>query len=155
MLFLITRQIYALDYYINICHLSSSITFTKFDGTISMICLYFITIWFSRVVWFFIAMVFSATFNNISVISWRSVLLVLALLNVFYCPKTWQYDQIQVLQLRTSSPLYKQYTNTVLLVEEIEVPGENHLSIASHRQTLSYNNVSSTPRHERDSNSQL
>ena len=153
MLFLITRQIYVLDYYINICHLSSSITFTKFDRTISMICLYFITIWFSRVVCFFMAMLFNATFNNISVISLRSVLLVLALLNVFYCPKTWQYDQIQVLQLRTSSPLYKQYTNTVLLVEEIEVPGENHLSVASHRQTLSYNNVSSTPRHERDSNS--
>jgi hypothetical protein len=50
-----------------------------------------------------LAVVFSAPFNNISVISWRSVLLVLALLNVFHCPKTWQYDQIQVLQLRTSS----------------------------------------------------
>ena len=34
-------------------------------------------------------------------------------LNILYCPKTWQYDQIQVFQLRTSSPLYKQYTNTV------------------------------------------
>jgi len=44
-------------------------------------------------------MVFNATFNNISVISWRSV----------------------------------------LLVEEIGVPGENHRPVASHRQTLSHN----------------
>jgi hypothetical protein len=60
-------------------------------------------------------MVFNATFNNISVISWRSV----------------------------------------LLVEETGVPGENHLPVASHRLTLSHNVVSSTPRHERGSNSQL
>jgi hypothetical protein len=63
-------------------------------------------------VWF---MVFNATFNNISDISWRPV----------------------------------------LLVEEIGVPGENHRSVTSRCQTLSHNVVSSTPRHERDSNSQL
>ena len=57
-------------------------------------------------------MVFNTTFNNISVISWRSV----------------------------------------LLVEETGVPGENHRPAASHGQTLSHNIVSSTPRHERDSN---
>jgi hypothetical protein len=51
-------------------------------------------------------MVINATFNNISVISWRSVLLV-------------------------------------------EETGENHRPAASHRQTLSHNVVSSTPRHER------
>ena len=62
-------------------------------------------------------MVFNATFNNISVISWRSV----------------------------------------LLVEETGVPEENHRPVASHRQTLSHNVVSSTPRvhHEQGSNSQL
>ena len=60
-------------------------------------------------------MVVNATFNNISVISWRSV----------------------------------------LLVDETGVPGENHRSVASHWQILSHNVVSSTPRHERDSNSQL
>jgi len=60
-------------------------------------------------------LVFNATFNNMSVISWRSV----------------------------------------LLVEETEVPQENHRSAASHRQTLLHNVVSSTPRHERDSNSQF
>jgi len=51
-------------------------------------------------------MVFSATFNNISVILWQSV----------------------------------------LLVEETRVPGENHRPTASHCQTLSQNVVSSTPR---------
>ena len=54
-------------------------------------------------------MVFNATFNNISVISWQSV----------------------------------------LLVEETRVPGENHRQ----GQTLSHNVVSSTPRH--GSNSQF
>ena len=59
-------------------------------------------------------MVFSATCNNVSVISWRSF----------------------------------------LLVEETGVHWENHRPAASHWQTLSHNFVSSTPRHERDSNSQ-
>jgi hypothetical protein len=54
-------------------------------------------------------MMFNATFNNISVRSWRSVLLV-------------------------------------------EENGENHRPATSHWQTLSHNSVSSTPRHERDSN---
>ena len=57
---------------------------------------------------------FNATFKNISVISWRSV----------------------------------------LLVEETWVPGENQRPVISHWQTVSHN-VSSTPHHERGSNSQL
>ena len=44
---------------------------------------------------------------------------------------------------------------SVLLVEEIGVPGENHRTAASYWHTLSYNVVSSTPRHERDSNLQI
>ena len=60
-------------------------------------------------------MVFGTTFNNISVISWRSV----------------------------------------LLVEETEVPGENHRAVACHCHTLSHNVVSITPSHGRGSNSQL
>ena len=60
-------------------------------------------------------MVFNATFNNISVILWQSV----------------------------------------LLVEETGVPGENHWPVASHWQTLSLNVVSSTSHHEQGSNSQL
>jgi len=58
--------------------------------------------------------VFSAIFYNISVISWRSV----------------------------------------LLVEETGVPGENQRPVSSHWQTVSLNVVSSTLRHERDTNSQ-
>jgi hypothetical protein len=60
-------------------------------------------------------MMFNATFNNISVISWRRV----------------------------------------LLVDETGILRENHRPVASHLQTLSHNVVSSTPHHERDSNSQL
>jgi len=59
-------------------------------------------------------MVFNTTFNNISVISWRSV----------------------------------------LLVEETAVHGETHRHAVSHWQTF-YEIVSSTSRHERDSNSQF
>jgi len=44
---------------------------------------------------------------------------------------------------------------SVLLVEETRVPWENHRPVASHWQTLSRNVASSTPRHKRDSNSQL
>ena len=43
---------------------------------------------------------------------------------------------------------------SVLLVEETRVPGKNNRIAGSHWQTLSHNIVSSTPRHERDSNSQ-
>jgi len=43
----------------------------------------------------------------------------------------------------------------VLLVEETGVPEDNHQSVASHWQTLSHYIVSSTPRHQQDSNSQL
>ena len=39
--------------------------------------------------------------------------------------------------------------------EETGVTGENHRPVASHRQTLSHNIVSITPRHERVSNSEL
>jgi len=60
-------------------------------------------------------MVFNTTFNNISVISWWSV----------------------------------------LLVEETGIHGENHRPVTSHWQTLSHNVVSSTPRYEWVSNSQL
>ena len=63
----------------------------------------------------YLFMVFKGTFNNIAVISWRSV----------------------------------------LLVEETGVPGENHRPVASRGQTSSHNVVSSTPHHERGSNSQL
>ena len=60
-------------------------------------------------------MVFNATFNNISLISWRSI----------------------------------------LLVEETRVPRENHDLLQVTDKLLSYNFVSSTPHHERNSYSQL
>jgi hypothetical protein len=60
-------------------------------------------------------MVFIATFNNISVIKWWSV----------------------------------------LLVEETGVPRENNWPVASYWQILLHNVVSSTPRHERNSISNL
>jgi hypothetical protein len=75
------------------------------------ICTYNVTYSFG-LVWI---MVFNATFNNISAISWRSV----------------------------------------LLVDETGVPGENNRPVASNRQTLSHNVVSSASRlPERGSNSQ-
>jgi hypothetical protein len=49
------------------------------------------------------------------------------------------------------STIFQLYRGGVLL-EETAVPGENQ---TCHRQTLSHNVVSSTPRHERGSNSQL
>ena len=60
-------------------------------------------------------MVFNATFNNIAVIWWRSV----------------------------------------LLVEETGVPRENYRPVTSRWQILSHNVLTSTSRHERDSNSHL
>ena len=73
-------------------------------------CMQFIISWLIG----FRFMVFNATFNNISVISWWSV----------------------------------------LLVRETGAPKENPRPVASHWQTLSHNFVSSTPRHEWNSNSQ-
>jgi len=55
-------------------------------------------------------MAFNATFDNISAISWQSV----------------------------------------LLMEETRVPGENYRFLTSHWQTWSHNVVSNTPHHERD-----
>jgi len=54
----------------------------------------------------------------------------------------------------TSSNISVILWQSALLVEETRVPGENHRPAASHRQSLSHDVVSSTPRHEWDSNSQ-
>ena len=58
------------------------------------------------------------------------------------CTQTWNYISILSWQ-------------SVLLVEESGVSGENHKSVTGHWQTLSHNVVSSTLHHERDSNLQL
>jgi hypothetical protein len=86
----------------------SNIPFFKNFLVLKMFCKYV----FLSYIWF---MLFNATFNNISVIS------------------LW----------------------SVLLVEESGVLSENHRPVQSHWQTLSHNVVSSTPRHEWCSNSQL
>jgi hypothetical protein len=44
---------------------------------------------------------------------------------------------------------------SVLLAEETREPGENYWPVASHWQTLPHNVVSSTPGHEKGSNSQI
>ena len=54
--------------------------------------------------------------------------------------------------LSTIFQLYLSWQSGIL-VEENRVTGENHRPVASHWQTLSQNVVSSTPRHEWDSNS--
>jgi hypothetical protein len=94
----------------------SRFTFTNYiiEMCTIVIIYYDLLVYYQRLVWFGF-MVFNATFNNISVISWQ-----------------W-----------------------VLLVEESGGPGEDQWPAASHWLTLSHNVVSSTPRHERHSNSQL
>ena len=79
-------------------------TMYKYNRSLEVTCVLFK---YSYIFWslFVCLMVFKATFNNISVISWQSV----------------------------------------LLVEETRVPGENHRPVASHWQTLSHNVISSTP----------
>ena len=47
------------------------------------------------------------------------------------------------------------FNNISFILWRSVLPGENHRPVASHCQTLSHNVVSSTPRHERGSNSQL
>ena len=42
---------------------------------------------------------------------------------------------------------------SVVVIKETELHRENHLPVGSHLPTLSHNFGSSTPRHERDSNS--
>ena len=57
-------------------------------------------------------------------------------------------------RIKVFNAIFQQYVSYVV-VEETRVPPENHRPVASHRQTLSHNVVSSTPHHEWDLNSQL
>jgi hypothetical protein len=86
--------------------------FTSFNYAFIISSYFFYFFLFSKMKLSVRFIVLNATFNNISVISWRSVVLV-------------------------------------------EETGKNHRPVASHWQTLSHYVVSSTPRHDRDSNSQL
>jgi len=59
-----------------------------------------------------------------------------------------------LMALSTIFQLYQSW-RLVLSVEETGVPREKHGPAVSHLQILSQKVASSTPRHERDSNSQL
>jgi hypothetical protein len=59
-----------------------------------------------------------------------------------------------VFNATTSNTISVISLRSVLLLKESGLPRENHRAVAIHRQTLSHNAVSSTPRRERDSNSQ-
>ena len=91
----------------------------------------------------------NATFNHISFISWRSVLLL---------EETRGLGESQLI-LRVEIMAFNATFNnisfiswwSVLLVAET---GENHQPGANHLQTVSQSVVSSTPRHYRNSNSQ-
>jgi hypothetical protein len=73
-----------------------------------------------------------------------------------------QYVSIDWLQFKVRVMVFNTTLNnisatswrSVLLVKKTGVPGENHRPVASHCQTLSHV-VSSTPRHDLDSSSQL
>jgi hypothetical protein len=64
---------------------------------------------------------------------------------VFKIKKTWHQANVACRAISKGG--------LVTIQSELE-QCENHRSVASHRQTLSHNVVSSTPRHERGSNSQ-
>ena len=115
-------------------------------------------------------MEFNATINNISVISWRSILL----LEETRGPGETQHpvishwqtlshnvvhlalitdlsqvtDKLYHIMLYTSLALITNNSSFILwrLVLLVEEPGGNHRPVVSHWQTLSHNFVSSTPR---------
>ena len=93
-------------------------------------------------------MEFNATFNNISVISWQSALLLEETRgpgeNQQPVTSHWQTLSHNVVHLALITNIFSFISwRSVLLVEE---PGGNHWPVVSHWQTLSHNFVSSTPR---------
>jgi hypothetical protein len=121
-------------------------------------------------------MALTTTFNNILVISWRSVLFVdeteeINLPVVSYW-QTLSHNVVSSIprhELDSNSQLWwvvvyivafhcKQYFSYIVAVNFISggnrSTGENHISAESHWEILSQNNVSSTPRNRRDSNAQ-
>ena len=121
-------------------------------------------------------MALNATFNTILVISWRSVLLVdeteennLPVVSYWQTLSHNVVSSIPRHELDSNSQLWwvvgyivefhcKQYFSYILAVYFIgggnRCTGENHLSAESHWKIVSQNNVLSTPRNRRDSNSQ-
>jgi len=81
-------------------------------------------------------------------------------LNGVMCLCLWRFGNILVYRVMVRVMVFNATSNnnsaiswrSLLLVEETGGSGENHRPTASHWQTLSYNVVSSPPRHERESN---
>ena len=99
-------------------------------------------------------MVFSTTFNNISVKSWRSVLLVKET-GVDGENHQLAESRSQIVSHNVVSSTTPTFNNisvkswrSVLLVKETGVDGENHQLAESRSQIVSHNVVSSTTRHE-------
>jgi hypothetical protein len=89
-----------------------------------------LTLIFFGLVWF---MVLNATFNNISVISWRSVLLVEQKISKLTKLKNVSKHRT-IMALISACRIDGQLDvhRSVLLVEETGVHGENHRPVASH-----------------------
>jgi hypothetical protein len=69
--------------------------------------------------------------------------------------KCWKIDNLIDLFNNIINNISAITWRLVLLVEETEVPGENHRHATNHWQPLSHNVVSSIPPYERDSNSHI
>ena len=80
---------------------------------------------------------------------WCFVIMVLIFISLLYC-------QFRLMVFNaTLNNILAVLWRSVFFMEETGIPGENHRPAADHQQTLSQNVISSTPRHERGSNSQL
>jgi len=66
----------------------------------------------------------------------------------------WSEKRVRVVVFNCFNTISVISWQSVLLVEETGVPREKHRPAISHWQTLSHNVVSSTPCHDRGSNSQ-
>jgi len=69
-------------------------------------------------------MVFNTTFNNISVISWRSV----TIFQLYHGGQLQYFSYIMAVSYNISGISWQ----SVLLVEETGVPRENHRPVVSH-----------------------
>jgi hypothetical protein len=99
------------------------------------------------------------SFSSFMITNIVMYLLLLLFTALYILGSTFFYSLSPVNSAKPNSILQAWYSNisaitwrSVLLVEET---GENHRPVASLGQTLSHNVVSSTPRYERGSNSQL
>ena len=104
-------------------------------------------------------MVFNATFSNISVISWLSVLLMdhTGVPGENHRPAASHWQILLMDHTGVPGENHRPAAShwQILLMDHTGIPGENHRPAASHWQIVSHNVVSSTLYHEWNSNSQL